>query len=91
MKKLIVLAAVALALGGCARARDTRLVEGAVIGGAGGAIIGGVATGTAGGTVVGGVVGAAAGALVADVTRPRRGGSSCYFSNRLGHRVCRYR
>lgn len=91
MKKIITMSVLALSLAGCANARNTRMVEGAGLGGAGGAIIGGVASGTAGGAVVGGVIGATAGAIVADATRPRRRGSRCYYSRRLGHRVCHYR
>ena len=75
---LAVLGLVALGLGACANARDTRMAEGAGIGGVGGAL-------------VCGVVGATAGALVADATRPRRGERYCYYSNTAGHRVCRYR
>lgn len=82
---------VALTLGACANPRDQRMLDGAVIGGAGGAIIGGVASGTAGGAVVGGVAGAAAGAVIADATRPRHHAKSCYWSDTLDRRVCRYR
>ncbi|MER2606812.1 MAG: glycine zipper domain-containing protein [Siculibacillus sp.] len=88
---LAVLGLVALGLGACANARDTRMAEGAGIGGVGGAVIGGVASNSVGGALVGGVVGATAGALVADATRPRRGERYCYYSNTAGHRVCRYR
>ncbi len=91
MKTLIILSIAALALGGCANARDTRMAEGAVIGGTGGAIIGGVASNSVGGAVVGGVAGAAVGAVVADATRPRYRNRYCYYSNRLERRVCRYR
>lgn len=91
MKTYIVLAIAALALGGCANARDTRMAEGAGIGGAGGAIIGGIASNSVGGAVVGGVAGAAVGAVVADATRPRHARRHCYFSDNLNRRVCRYR
>ena len=91
MKTFIILAALALALGGCANARDTRMAEGAGIGGVGGAIIGGVASNSVGGAVVGGVAGAAVGAVVADATRPHHARQHCYYSENLGHRVCRYR
>jgi hypothetical protein len=90
MKTMIVLMAIALSLGACANARDTRMAEGAAIGGTGGAIIGGVATNNIGGALVGGVVGAAAGAVVADATRPHHHSKSCYYSDVLGHRVCHY-
>ncbi len=91
MKTVVALSLVALSLGACANPRDTRMLDGALIGGTGGAIIGGVATGTGGGAVVGGVAGAAAGALVADATRPRHRGSSCHWSDALQRKVCRYR
>jgi hypothetical protein len=88
---VIALSPVALSLGGCSNARDTRMAEGALIGGTGGALIGGVATNSAGGAVVGGVAGAAVGALAADATRPRHSGRSCYWDSALDRRVCRYR
>lgn len=91
MKKLILFSIVALTLGACANPRDSRMLDGALIGGTGGAIIGGVATGTGGGAVVGGVAGAAAGALVADATRPRHRGYSCHWSETMQRKVCRYR
>ena len=79
MIKIISVGALALALGACATERDTRMLNGAAIGGAGGAIIGGVASGTAGGAVVGGVAGAAVGALVADATRPHHRHHHCRY------------
>lgn len=91
MKTFIILAAVALTLGGCANARDTRMAEGAGIGAAGGAIIGGVASNSVGGALVGGVAGAAVGAVVADATRPHHAKQHCYYSDTLNKRVCRYR
>ncbi len=91
MKTFIILACVALALGGCANARDTRMAEGAGIGGVGGAIIGGVASNSVGGALVGGVAGAAVGAVVADATRPHHASKHCWYSEGLGRRVCRYR
>jgi uncharacterized membrane protein len=81
----------ALTLGACANPRDQRMLDGALIGGTGGAIVGGVATGTAGGAVVGGVAGAAAGAVIADATRPRHHGKTCWWDGTLERRVCRYR
>lgn len=68
MKKLLMLSVMALTLAGCDY-HDRRLQDGAMLGGAGGAIIGGVATNTVGGALVGGVVGATAGVLIADATR----------------------
>ena len=84
--------AVALTLGACANPRDQRMLDGALIGGTGGAVIGGVASGTAGGAVVGGVAGAAAGAVIADATRPRHyHGKTCFWSDTRQRRVWRYR
>lgn len=91
LKNIVIVFGIAILLASCASARDTRMTKGAVIGGAGGALIGGVATRSAGGAVVGGVIGAAAGALVADATRPRHRGSSCHYSSLLNKRVCSYR
>lgn len=91
MKTIITLTATALLLLGCASARETRMAEGAGIGGLGGAIIGGAATRSAGGAVVGGLAGAAIGATVADATRPRHGARSCYYNRDLERRICRYR
>lgn len=89
MKTVVALSLAALALGACSNSRDTRMAEGALIGGTGGAILGGVASGSAGGAVVGGIAGAAAGAVVADSTRPSQP-YSCY-ETRSGREVCRYR
>ncbi|MBV5262506.1 glycine zipper domain-containing protein [Pinisolibacter aquiterrae] len=90
-KKFLLPCALALTLGACANARDTRMAEGAGLGGAGGALIGGIASNSVGGAVVGGVAGAAVGAVVADATRPRHAKRHCYFSDTLNRRVCRYR
>ncbi|MCC8237305.1 glycine zipper domain-containing protein [Pinisolibacter aquiterrae] len=84
--------ALALTLGACASPRDQRMLDGALIGGAGGAAVGAIATGTGGGAVVGGVAGAAAGAVIADATRPRHArGKTCWWSDTLHRRVCRWR
>jgi hypothetical protein len=91
MRTFIAIVAVALTLGACANARDTRMAEGALIGGTGGAIIGGVAANNVGGALIGGVAGAAAGAVIADATRPRHRARSCYWDDTLDRRVCRYR
>jgi hypothetical protein len=91
MKKIIATSFIALALAGCSSARDTRIVDGALLGGAGGAIIGGVATGTAGGALAGGAIGAAGGAIIADATRPSWRGKRCYYSEYRGREICRYR
>lgn len=82
MKKILLVAAMGLALAGCQTDRQDRMAGGALIGGGTGAIIGGVATHSVGGAVVGGVVGAAAGALIADATRP----GYCYYRTESGRR-----
>jgi hypothetical protein len=91
MKALIILSVVALALAGCANARDTRMAQGAGIGGVGGAIVGGAVSNNVGGALIGGVAGAAVGAVVADQTRPRHASRSCHYNAELDRRVCRYR
>ena len=89
MKSILIVSALALSLGACATPRQERVVTGAAIGGAAGAVIGGVATGTGGGAVVGGLIGAAGGAVIADATRPRYHHRQCYYSHRYGRTVCR--
>jgi len=90
MKKVAILSCLVLglAVSACQNARDQRMANGALIGGAGGAVIGGVATNSVGGAVVGGVAGAAAGAVIADATRPHR--RDCYWSPRYQRNICRY-
>jgi Glycine zipper len=89
-KSFVVLGLIALSLGACANPRDTRITEGAVIGGTAGAVIGGVATNSPGGAVVGSVIGATTGAVIADATRPHHSDRVCHYSETLGHRVCHY-
>jgi hypothetical protein len=82
MRKIFVMALMALALAGCQTAREDRMLGGALIGGGTGAVIGGVASHTAGGALAGGLIGAVAGAVIADATRP----GYCYRVTRSGHR-----
>ncbi len=82
MRKILVVALMALALAGCETARQDRVLGGALIGGGSGALIGGLATRSAGGAVAGGLIGAAAGALIADATRP---GYCYYYRNHRRH------
>ncbi len=82
MRKIFVVAALALTLAGCQTAREDRMLGGALIGGGTGAVIGGVASRSAGGALAGGLIGAAAGAIIADATRP----GYCYRVTRYGHR-----
>ncbi len=92
MKRILLISGLCLSLAACATARDQRMAQGAMIGGAGGAIVGGVTTGTTGGAVVGGVAGAAIGAAGADMTRPRyHKQQRCYFDEDQQREVCTYR
>ncbi len=89
MKKILIISIMALSLTACGNRRDDRILGGAAIGGAAGALVGGVASGTAGGALVGGAIGAAGGAVIADATRGHRRGRRCYYSRRYGRTVCR--
>jgi osmotically inducible lipoprotein OsmB len=82
MNKLLLASVVALSVGGCAMSE--RETNGALIGGATGAVVGGVATHSWGGAAVGGVVGGVVGATIANATAPHR---NCRY-NSYGHRVC---
>ncbi len=75
MKQFITIAALALTLGACANARDTRMAEGAVIGG----VVAGIP-----GAVVGVVVADA-------TRPSYRSGRYCFYSEVSGRRICRYR
>ncbi len=89
MRKLIMIGAVALALGGCQTVQEERALTGAVLGGATGAVIGGIAGRSAGSAVAGGVIGAAAGGIIGAATAPR---GPCYVrtsSGRLRQVSCR--
>ncbi len=83
MKKMLAVAALGLALAGCATERDNRALVGGALGAGTGAIIGAAATGTAGGAAVGGVLGGAAGAIIGGSTAPREGyywdRGACYY------------
>jgi len=84
MNRLLLVSVVALSVGGCGLSE--RETNGALLGGAGGALIGGVATHSWGGAAVGGAVGAVAGATIAHLTGPHR---HCWYSRSAGHTVCR--
>lgn len=64
--------AVAVSLGGCETARQQNAADGAVLGGATGALIGGLATGRAGGALAGAAIGAGTGAILGSEATPRR-------------------
>ena len=83
MNKLLLVSIVALSVAGCSMTQ--RETNGALIGGATGAVVGGVASHSWGGAAIGGAVGAVAGAAIANATEPHR---HCWH-NRYGHWVCR--
>jgi uncharacterized protein YcfJ len=75
MRKILVVVVMALTLVGCQMAREDRVLSGALLGAAGGGLIGGLAGRSVGAALAGGVIGAAAGAIIADATRP----GWCYY------------
>jgi len=83
MKKMFVIGAMALALGGCGPTRGDSVFTGAAVGGVAGAVIGGAATGQPGGALAGAAIGAAAGAVVGAAAAPVR----CWYDPYYG-RVC---
>jgi hypothetical protein len=82
MKKLIVLALVAIGLAACGPTREDRAVGGGLIGAGAGAAIGAAATGTAGGALAGAAIGGVTGAVIGANTAP-----SYYYEH--GHRYRR--
>lgn len=62
--------AAALATGGCQTAQQQNAGNGALLGGATGALIGGLATGRTGGALAGAALGAGTGALVGAASTP---------------------
>ena len=84
MRKIILVAGVALALGGCGPSRSDNAFTGAAVGGVAGAVIGGAATGRAGGALAGAAIGAATGAVVGASAAPAR---RCWNDPYYG-RVC---
>jgi osmotically inducible lipoprotein OsmB len=85
MKRILLAIACAGTLSACGPT-DNRTMNGALLGGGAGALIGGVASNSVGGALVGGAVGAAGGAVIAHATRPH---PHCYYSHSLQGRVCR--
>jgi osmotically inducible lipoprotein OsmB len=82
MRKLILVAAMAPLLAGCAGStRGDHVAGGALVGAGTGAVIGGVATRSVGGAVAGGVIGAAAGGLIGAAAAPPE---PCYVRTRTG-------
>ncbi|MFN8829455.1 MAG: glycine zipper domain-containing protein [Labrys sp. (in: a-proteobacteria)] len=83
MKKIIVVAAMALALAGCSSySRTDRALGGAAIGATSGAVIGNLAGGTGGSTVAGALIGGVAGAIVGAETTPK----ACWARDSRGNR-----
>jgi outer membrane protein with glycine zipper len=85
MNRLVLVSALTLSLAGCA-GLSNRETNGALLGGAGGAVVGGVATHSVGGALVGGAIGATAGVLIANLTQPHYAHRHCSWSG--GHQVC---
>ena len=81
MRKILILAAAALTLGGCQTVQQERVAGGAVLGGATGALIGGLAGGTGGAALAGGAIGAVAGGMLGAATAPPE---PCYVRTRSG-------
>jgi uncharacterized protein YcfJ len=81
MLKVFIVAAAALALGGCQTVQQDRALGGAVIGGVAGTAIGAATGGTVGSAVAGGLIGGAAGGLIGASTAS---GEPCYVRTRSG-------
>ena len=76
LKKTLLMAgalASALAMAGCATPQGQNAANGAVLGGATGALIGGLASGRPGGALAGAAIGAGTGAIVGAAATPRPG------------------
>jgi hypothetical protein len=82
MRKILIVSAAALALGGCQTVQQDRALGGAVIGGVAGTAIGAAAGGTGGSALAGGLIGAGTGALIGAATTPRY----CWARDRRGYR-----
>jgi hypothetical protein len=80
MRKMLIVGAAALTLGGCQTVAQDRALTGAAIGGVTGAAIGGIAGRSAGAAVAGGAIGAVAGGIIGHATTPR----DCYVRTRSG-------
>src|SRR6218665_2617239 len=76
MKKIIAIAAVAIAISGCSQSAG----RGAAIGAASGALIGGLATNSWEGAAIGAAVGGASGAVIGKATEPGK----CVYRDRNG-------
>lgn len=82
MKKIMVIAAIAAALGACTP-REQNAATGGVIGAGAGALIGGAATGRAGGALAGAAIGGASGAIIGGAATRQ----TCYGRDEWGRRV----
>ena len=89
MRKLVVIAAAALALAGCSSSvsRDRAAMMGVVAGAGAGAFAGAAVTGTATGTGVGAAVGGVTGGVLASALSP----GPCYRWSHKHHRRVRVR
>jgi len=84
MRKVLILAALGVALAGCnAASRTDRTIAGAGIGAATGAAIGGLATGSWGGALAGAAIGGVGGGIIGNATTPR----NCWTRDQYGRRI----
>jgi YMGG-like Gly-zipper len=73
------------ALAGCAQTEgQQRATTGALVGGAGGALVGQAIGGNTKSTVIGAASGALLGAVVGSATTPQGGGQMCRYQDRYG-------
>ena len=84
MRKVLILAALGVALAGCnAASRTDRTIAGAGIGAATGAAIGGLATGSWGGALAGAAIGGVGGGVIGNATTPQ----NCWTRDQYGRRI----
>jgi hypothetical protein len=86
---LSVAAVAAAMVAGCETPQQTNTLGGAVLGGAGGALVGSAVThGSAGGALAGGAIGAATGAVVGSAATPPSGRCAQWGYDNVGNPVC---
>jgi hypothetical protein len=81
--------AAAATVAGCQTPQQTNTLGGAVVGGAGGALVGSALThGSVGGALAGGALGAATGAMVGSAATPPSGRCAQWGYDNAGNPVC---